>query len=469
MATLPGILGASVGMPDLHAGYGFAIGNVAAFDLASPEAVVSPGGVGFDINCGVRLLRSALRAEDLARPGVLARLADALAARCPAGTGADKRALELSGGELRRVLQEGMGYLEAAGLCWPEDRDVTEERGCFAGADADKVSGRAKARGDGQAGTLGAGNHYLEVQVVEEVYDDAAAAALGLQAGMVTVMIHTGSRGLGHQVATDYLQAMDRTARAQLVDRQLACVPAASKEGRDYLAAMRAAANFAFVNRSALAADVRAAFAEVFGRDARTLQLHQVYDVAHNVAKEEEHVVDGRRRRLLVHRKGATRAFPPGHPDVPLRYRAVGQPVLVGGSMSSASYVLVGTEGAMQRTFGSTCHGAGRQLSRAKALKTLDSKAVLRRCEQAGVEVRIKTRRLAAEEVRAAAMRMRWCALSTERHFAGRGELQGRVRGGADLPRRGDQPPCGQAAPGGLHQGLRAPKAGAWTPKACVL
>jgi tRNA-splicing ligase RtcB len=441
VATLPGIVGASIGMPDLHAGYGFAIGNVAAFDFEQPDAVVSPGGVGFDINCGVRLLRSSLTAADLAAPGVLARLADALYKAVPAGTGSDARALQLDAHELERVLSEGMGYLEAAGLCWAEDREVTEERGCFPSADASKVSARAKARGDSQAGTLGAGNHYLEVQIVEEVYDEAAAAVMGLHRDGVCVMLHTGSRGLGHQVCTDYLQKMDAAGAAapqQLVDRQLACVAASSASGRDYLGAMRAAANFAFVNRSALAADVRAAFASVFKRDARTqLEMHQVYDVAHNVAKEEVHMLrDGTQRRLLVHRKGATRAFPPGHPAVPQRcacvlsacgqllspvnccssralknavhtrrYKDIGQPVLVGGSMSSASYVLVGTAGAMERSFGSTCHGAGRALSRAKALKTLDSKRVLAHCEQVGVEVRIKTRRLAAEEVRACATR----------------------------------------------------------------
>jgi tRNA-splicing ligase RtcB len=310
-------------MPDIHAGYGFAIGNVAAFDLAHPHAVVSPGGVGFDINCGVRLLRSALTAADLARPGVLPRLADALYKAVPAGTGADARALPLDAHALDRVLNEGMRYLKDAGLCWPEDLEVTEERGCFPGADASKVSARAKARGAGQAGTLGAGNHYLEVQIVEEVFDEAAAAAMGLRVDGVCVMLHTGSRGLGHQVCTDYLQKMDaaQQQRPPLVDRQLACVAADSAGGRDYLGAMRAAANFAFVNRSVLAADVRAAFAEVFGRDARTqLEMHQVYDVAHNVAKEEAHTLrDGTRRRLLVHRKGATRAFPPGHPDLPQR------------------------------------------------------------------------------------------------------------------------------------------------------
>jgi tRNA-splicing ligase RtcB len=326
VATLPGIVGASVGMPDMHAGYGFAIGNVAAFDLSSSAkeaAVVSPGGVGFDINCGVRLLRSALHASDLAKPGVLARLANALAERVPAGTGGDSRALQLDAPSLERVLNEGMAYLEEKKLCWREDRDAVEERGCFASADASKVSARAKARGADQAGTLGAGNHYCEVQVVEEIYDQHAASVMGLRQGGVCVMLHTGSRGLGHQVCTDYLQRMDAASAKRklppLVDRQLACCPADSPEGRDYLAAMRAAANFAFVNRSVLAADVRSAFATVFGADAKSaLEMHTVYDVAHNVAKEETHTApDGSLRRMLVHRKGATRAFPPGHPDVP--------------------------------------------------------------------------------------------------------------------------------------------------------
>eukprot|EP00775_Hariotina_reticulata_P006207 gene6207-6443_t len=394
VATLPGVVGVSVGMPDLHSGYGFAIGNVAAVDLEGGAGVVSPGGVGFDINCGVRLLRSNLTLDDLLP--VRDKLADALFKAVPVGVGSEG-SLHLRPAEMDRLLNEGMKYTEELGLSWPED-----QQGSFPGADASKVSSRAKARGVSQCGTLGSGNHYVEVQVVDEVFDTEAAAVMGLEQGAICVMIHSGSRGLGHQVCTDYLSACDRAmARSsiRLVDRQLAAAPLSSSEGQDYLAAMAAAANFAFANRSLMAHQVRSAFSSVFGRNPQKLGLHQVYDVSHNIAKKETHTLpDGTVRQVLVHRKGATRAFPPGHSDVPEQYRLIGQPVLIGGSMGTASFVMTGFQGAMQQSFGSTCHGAGRALSRSAAMRGIDSKHVLHQLAKAGIAVRIATKKLAAEE-----------------------------------------------------------------------
>ncbi|WIA31617.1 hypothetical protein OEZ86_002502 [Tetradesmus obliquus] len=400
VATLPGIVGASIGMPDLHSGYGFAIGNVCAVDMEGGSGVVSPGGVGFDINCGVRLLRSSLNIEDLFP--VRDKLADVLFKAVPVGVGSEG-SLRLGAADMDKLLTGGMAWLEEKGMCWPEDREVTEEHGCFPGADASKVSPCAKARGAAQCGTLGSGNHYVEVQVVDEVFDAEAASVMGLgKKGTVCIMIHSGSRGLGHQVCTDYLSAADRAmakAGLRLVDRQLAAAPLSSSEGRHYLAAMAAAANFAFANRSLMAAQVRGAFQEVFKSSPAKLGLHQVYDVSHNIAKKELHTLpDGSQRQLLVHRKGATRAFPPGHAELPAAYRGIGQPVLIGGSMGTASYVMTGTQGAMQRSFGSTCHGAGRALSHSAAMRGLDSKQVLSQLSQQGIALRIATKKLAAEE-----------------------------------------------------------------------
>ncbi|KAG7674949.1 hypothetical protein Ndes2526A_g07698 [Nannochloris sp. 'desiccata'] len=403
VATLPGILGPSIGMPDIHSGYGFAIGNVAAFDARpGSKGVVSPGGVGFDINCGVRVLRTSLHSDQV-KGRIRENLAQALEELIPVGIG-EAGAIKLTIAELDKVLRYGMAYTEEKGISWPEDRLVCEELGCFQKADPKKVSERAKKRGCPQAGSLGSGNHYVEVQAVDTIYDAEAANSMGItRKGQVLVMIHTGSRGLGHQIATDALAICDEYRakhKIKLVDRQLAYVPIHSPEGQDYLLAMGAAANFAFVNRSVIAHQVRLAFERIFHKDARTdLDMHMIYDVSHNVAKFEEHEIDGRKKiPVLVHRKGATRAFPAHHPDVSEKYESIGQPVLIGGSMGTASYVLVGTEVAMQESFGSTCHGAGRALSRSKALKTLESGNIMDALHAQGVVVKVASKHLISEE-----------------------------------------------------------------------
>jgi tRNA-splicing ligase RtcB len=351
----------------VHSGYGFAIGNVAAFDMEDPAAVVSPGGVGFDINCGVRLIRTNLDLSDIA--DVKESLAQALFDHIPVGVGA-QGVLPASEQDVEDALELGLDWSLRQGYAWAEDKEHCEEFGRMLGADPSRVSARAKKRGRTQLGTLGAGNHYCEVQVVEEIYDRAAAECMGLdRVGQVVVMVHSGSRGLGHQVATDALLAMDApgaAARGAYVpeDRQLASAAIGSALGQDYLAAMAAAANFAWVNRAAMTYLVRQAFAKALDTAPDDLDMQVVYDVSHNIAKQEQHEVDGRPRSLLVHRKGATRAFPPGHPLVPADYQHTGQPVLVGGTMGTCSYVLLGTEQGMRETFGSTCHGAGRAMSR---------------------------------------------------------------------------------------------------------
>lgn len=367
VACLPGIVGRSIAMPDIHWGYGFPIGGVAAFDAT--EGVVSPGGVGYDINCGVRLLRTDLRMAD-----VRARVPDLVAAmftRVPTGVGSHQRDLSLSRPELAEVGRKGAAWAVERGFGDPGDLAVLEEGGCIQGADPEAVSDHAEERGRRQLGTLGSGNHFAEIGVIDLVEDPVAAAAFGLFEGGVVVTIHTGSRGFGHQVCTDYIPVMDGAARKagiELPDRQLACAPLSSPEGRRYFSAMAAAANFAFANRQIIAAEVREAFESVLGRGWRQLGLQVVYDVAHNIAKFEEHVVDGRRRRVCVHRKGATRALPAGDPRVPKAYRDVGQPVLVPGDMGRASWVLAGMPASLAETFGSSCHGAGRLLSRHAAV-----------------------------------------------------------------------------------------------------
>ena len=400
VASVPGVVGHSLAMPDAHSGYGFSIGGVAAMDTADAAACVCPGGVGYDINCGVCLLRTNLDEACLASAKARARLADALFASIPVGVGCDG-GLDVAGA-LDDVLREGLPWLVARGLAWPEDVAHCEERGCVAGADPRLVSARAKARGRQQVGTLGSGNHYVEVQAVDEIYDADAAAAMGLtRRGQLCVMIHSGSRGLGHQVCADALREMQHCADAvpNANDPQLTGVPIASAAGQAYLGAMACAANFAFANRGTMRARARAAFARVFGAaDARELDMHLVYDVCHNLAKLEDHVVDGAPRRVLVHRKGATRAFPPGHPSLPAAYAAVGQPVIIGGSMGTCSYVLTGTQHGMDTTFGSTCHGAGRALSRSAAMKQLPAAAVMDRLAERGVVLRIATPSLVAEE-----------------------------------------------------------------------
>jgi len=368
VAFLPGIVGASLAMPDIHWGYGFPIGGVAATRVS--DGVVSPGGVGYDINCGVRLLRSDLTEFEV-MPRMVS-LIDRLFSNVPSGVGSEGR-LRPPKGELPRLLVEGARWAVRHGFGTADDLDATEDGGCIAGADPSSVSERALTRGLPQAGSLGSGNHFLEIQAVREIYDEDAAAAMGIdRAGQVLILIHTGSRGLGHQVCTDHLKVMERAALKYgiaLPDRQLACAPVESPEGRAYLAAMRCAANFAWCNRQHITHWVRESFAQVFGMPPDRLGLRQVYDIAHNIAKIETHKVGGRDTALCVHRKGATRAFPPGHPDLSPRFRVVGQPVLIPGDMGRCSYIAVGTEQAMRDTFGSTCHGAGRLLSRNAARK----------------------------------------------------------------------------------------------------
>ncbi len=395
VAALPGIVGESLAMPDVHWGYGFPVGGVAA--TLADDGVISPGGIGFDINCGVRLLRTDLRRDDVSR--VAARLADELFRAVPTGVGA-RTGARLAPRDLDRVLEQGAAWPVARGLGSHEDLDLTEERGTLAAADAAAVSLRAKQRGADQLGTLGSGNHFLEVQAVDRVLDVAAARVLGLDVGRVVVLIHCGSRGLGHQVCTDHLAIMDRSAARHgihLPDRQLACAPLRTPEADAYLAAMAAAANFAWANRQVIAHDVRQAFGRLFGpHEAAAMGL--VYDVSHNIAKFERHVVDGREMEVCVHRKGATRAFPAGHPDVPARYRSVGQPVLIPGDMGRYSFVAVGTDGAMARAFGSTCHGAGRDLSRHAAVRQLRGTDVAAALAREGIVVRAQRPDLLAEE-----------------------------------------------------------------------
>ncbi len=393
VATLPGIVEPALAMPDIHWGYGFPIGGVAAMD--ADEGVVSPGGVGFDINCGVRLLRSSLSKEDL--EPLKERLADYLYARVPAGVGSERRDVRFSRRELKDVLREGAQAVVTRGFGEPEDLEFIESRGRLPGADPDRVSPRAMERGAPQLGTLGSGNHFLEVQYVDAIYDLEAARAFGLFEGQVTVLIHTGSRGLGHQVCEDYVERFLKRLslyKIELPDRQLAAAPIKSPDGDDYLRAMAAAANFAFANRQLITHFTREAF-EAAGFAPRDHGLRVVYDLAHNNAKFEEH----KGRGLLVHRKGATRAFGPGHPELPRVYRPVGQPVLVPGDMGRYSFVLAGTRGAMEKTFGSSCHGAGRRLSRAKAKKLARNSDIVGELARRGIVVRAKTRATVWEEI----------------------------------------------------------------------
>ncbi len=396
VATLPGIVGASLGMPDIHWGYGFPVGGVAAMRLDG--GVVSPGGIGFDIDCGVRLLRSDLTEADL-RP-ILARLADVLFAAVPSGVGA-RLGRKLGSRDLDDVLVRGAGWAVDGGHGTTADVEHTEERGCLHGADPDRVSPRAKQRGADQLGTLGSGNHFLEVQVMDRIDDATAAEVFGLALGQVTVMVHCGSRGLGHQVCTDHVAAMDRALPRhgiELPDRQLACAPIGSPEADAYLGAMAAAANFAWANRQLIADAIRRSFAQMLGRPWEELGLRQVYDLSHNIAKIETHTVGGREVRVCVHRKGATRAFPAGHPDVPEPYRAVGQPVLIPGDMGRHSFVCIGAPGSMAEAFGSACHGAGRNLSRHAAIRALAGVDVAAELGRQGILVRAERHDLLAEE-----------------------------------------------------------------------
>jgi len=396
VAHLPGIVGPSIAMPDIHWGYGFPIGGVAAFD--EDDGVVSPGGVGYDINCGVRLLVTPLSVETV-RPR-LESLMDALARSIPSGVGSSRSDLRLTAPELRRVLEEGAQWAVDRGFGFPEDLLAIEGGGRLREADVNLVSERARERGKAQLGTVGSGNHFVEVGYVAERYDDVAASRLGLETGRVTISIHSGSRGLGYQVCDDYLAGMLAAAgkyRIDLPDRQLCCAPIASSEGRHYWGAMNSAANYAFANRQLMAHHVRGALATVFG--SRPEQTRLVYDVCHNIAKHETHTVAGKKRRLCVHRKGATRAFPPGHPEIGPKFQDIGQPVLIPGDMGRYSYVLVGTERAFQETFGSCCHGAGRRLSRHKAKQLARPRNVPAELREQGIIVRAESRATVDEEL----------------------------------------------------------------------
>jgi tRNA-splicing ligase RtcB (3'-phosphate/5'-hydroxy nucleic acid ligase) len=392
VATLPGMVGHSLAMPDAHQGYGFCIGGVAAADLQ--HGVVSAGGVGFDINCGVRLLASPFTISEVR--GKLDLLLNQLFRDIPCGTGR-KGLLEIARTELDSLLEEGAQWAVKHGYGTEADSGHIEEYGKLPGAGASFVSDRSKERGRHQLGTLGSGNHFLEIEAVSEIFDETAAERFGLHRDQVVVLLHSGSRGLGHQVCTDYLEIMQHGMKKyglSVVDRQLACVPISSQEGKRYLGAMAAAANFAFANRQMITHWTREAFHRILGSG----DLKIVYDVCHNIAKHEEHWVDGRRLQLLVHRKGATRAFPKGHPALPEDLRETGQPVLIPGSMGTCSYVLVGTEQAMKETFGSSCHGAGRAMSRTQARRETSPDTLLRELRERGILVRGETRSGLVEE-----------------------------------------------------------------------
>ncbi len=397
VAFLPGIVGHSLAMPDIHWGYGFPIGGVAATRMDG--GVVSPGGVGYDINCGVRLLRTNLR-EDEVRPRVQ-ELLMALFHNVPSGVGSSGK-VRVGHREMDEILTDGSRWAVKKGFGTSDDLEVTEERGCLQGADPGKVSARAKERGFPQSGTLGSGNHFLEVQVVGEIYEEATARSMGIDsAGQVLLMIHTGSRGLGHQVCDDYIKTLRGVMQRygiEVPDRELACAPVKSPEGRDYLAAMACAANYAWANRQCITHWSRECFVQVFGRSLREIGLEMVYDVAHNIAKVETYQVDGQKAALCVHRKGATRAFPAGHPGLPSRYMEVGQPVLIPGDMGRYSFVAVGTGRALQESFGSVCHGAGRRKSRHAAKRGVRDEDVARDLAAHGILAMSASRGGLAEE-----------------------------------------------------------------------
>jgi len=397
VAFLPGIIGFSFAMPDIHWGYGFPIGGVAAMDIE--DGVISPGGVGYDINCGVRLLRTSL-SETEVQPRIN-QLINELFLSVPSGLGSAGK-IKISQKEMNQLIVEGAYWAVKRGLGFEEDLDVTEEGGCLAGADPDKISDKAIKRGMPQAGTLGSGNHFLEIQVVKEIFDPHVASIMGItEIGQILVLIHTGSRGFGHQVCTDYLRVMEGAVSKygiKLPDRQLACAPIKAKEGQDYLAAMACAANYAWVNRQCIAHWVRESFAKIFGKSPEELGMKQIYDVAHNIAKVEEHTTDGRKLKVCVHRKGATRAFPAGHKDVPKSYKEIGQPVLVPGDMGRCSFVAVGTQKAMDESFGSTCHGAGRVLSRGAAKRSMKGRDVVQDLESRGITIKAGSFHSLAEE-----------------------------------------------------------------------
>jgi len=395
-ATLPGLVGRVLVMPDMHQGYGFPIGGVAA--TRYPDGVISPGGIGYDINCGVRLLASQIPYE--AAEPYLSDLASTLNNYCPSGVG-EKGELRMSESDLDKVCREGSHWALKAGYATEQDLRRTEEGGRLEGADPDKVSKRAKERGRPQVGSLGSGNHFVEVDVVDQIFDLQAAQAMGLETGSLVVQIHCGSRGFGHQICTDYVEEFQGAVRRygiHLPDRELVCAPLTSPEAKDYLAAMRCAANYAFANRQVLAHYARLAFEKVFAGKVKSWRLHQVYDIAHNMGKIETHQIEGQMVKVCVHRKGATRAFGPGAAELPTEYQSIGQPVLVPGSMGTASWVLVGTESSMLRSFGSCCHGAGRVMSRHQAKKSVRGEKLRQELEAGGIHVRAGSMSGLAEE-----------------------------------------------------------------------
>jgi tRNA-splicing ligase RtcB len=399
-ATLPGLVGYVVVMPDVHQGYGFPIGGVAATQL--PDGVISPGSIGYDVNCGVRLLASRLEYEAVEEH--LPDLATALYRNCPSGVG-EKGSLRLTSAELDNVCREGARWALRQGYAREQDLQRTEEFGRIEGAQPEHVSARAKDRGRPQLGTLGAGNHFIEVDVVDQVFDAEAARVLGLSEGCLVAQIHCGSRGFGHQVCTDYVQEFQGAVKRygiHLPDRELVCAPLDSPEGQRYLGAMKAAANFAFCNRQVLADHIRRSFEETLAGKIRDWDLHQVYDIAHNMGKVETHAVGGELLRVCVHRKGATRAFGPGFEGLPPEYQPLGQPVLVPGSMGTASWVLLGTAGSMAQSFGSTCHGAGRVMSRSQAKREIRGDKLRQELEAGGIRVRAGSMPGLAEEAPAA-------------------------------------------------------------------
>ncbi|MDN3514487.1 MAG: RtcB family protein [Candidatus Brocadia sp.] len=398
VSHLPGIIKHSLAMPDIHWGYGFPIGGVAAFDM--DEGVVSPGGVGYDINCGVRLLRTGLYRVELANK--LESIVNTLFANIPSGVGSRRKDLKLSQQAAKNVLKDGAHWAVSQGYGTKEDLEHIEEKGCIQGASPELVSSRAIERGLAQLGTLGSGNHFVEVGYVSEVYHEEVARVLGLEKDGITVMVHTGSRGLGYQVCDDFLRVMINAFHKyniELSDRQLCCAPISSPEGREYLAAMACAANYAFANRQMITHWIRESFERVLHIGPKESKISLVYDVCHNIAKIEEHIVDGEKRRLCVHRKGATRAFPPYHPHIPDAYQSVGQPVLIPGDMGRCSYVLVGTEKAYTDTFGSTCHGAGRIMSRGQATRSTKGRNIAEELKAKGILVRADSRATLVEEV----------------------------------------------------------------------
>lgn len=394
--TLPGLVGNVLLMPDAHEGYGFPVGGVAAFDAET--GIVSPGITGFDINCGVRLIKTNLTEKEV-RPEI-GKLLDALFRNVPSGVGSRLKT-GFTQTDLLKISEEGVAYAIEKGYGWKDDLEKIEENGRMEGADFSTVSKEAKFRGIDELGTLGAGNHFLEVQKVEKILDAKIAGEYGLFEGQAVVMVHCGSRGFGHQICSDYLRTLveyQERNKIQIVDKELSYAKIGSKEAADYLSAMNCAVNFAFANRQIIMHNVRKSFEEVFGRSAEELGMTLLYDVAHNIAKREEHVVEGRRVEVYVHRKGATRAFPKGRKEVPKEYREIGQPVIIPGSMGTASYILCGEEGSMRETFGTTCHGSGRLMSRHQAIREIPESKTFESLKSKKIEIRVRSRKLISEE-----------------------------------------------------------------------